>query len=323
MKYKVAIVGAGNLGVRHLQALSQSKYELEITVFDINNERLGEAEKLYKEVDINKINELRYVNDIKSIPSEIDIVIVATTAHVRRKVIDDIVENISVKYFVLEKYLFNYLEDYNYIQHLFDKKKITAWVNCPRRMFEYYNYIKKKLINVESFDFTLTGAGWGMGSNIIHFIDIIAYMADSQDIEIDITKLDNNYLESKRDGYKEITGTIQGRVGKCSHFSITCLKETVEPMLIMINSDKIKIVLDEENRKMLVSEKENAWRWDQKEIDFPFQSHISNIVIDEIIENGDCGLTEFSESCKLHQVVHLPLSNYFEERGCGKQCPIT
>ena len=41
---KIGIIGAGNLGIRHLQALALLKEACQITVMDINREALRKAE---------------------------------------------------------------------------------------------------------------------------------------------------------------------------------------------------------------------------------------------------------------------------------------
>ena len=41
---------------------------------------------------------------------------------------------------------------------------------------------------------------------------------------------------------------------------------------------------------------------EQKEFDMPFQSQLTNIVIDEILSTGKCSLTPYEESATLHKV---------------------
>ncbi len=49
---KIGIIGAGNLGIRHLQALALLKETCQITVMDINREALRKAEIVPESVNL-------------------------------------------------------------------------------------------------------------------------------------------------------------------------------------------------------------------------------------------------------------------------------
>ena len=62
----------------------------------------------------------------------------------------------------------------------------------------------------------------------------------------------------------------------------------------------------------------------EKQITIPFQSQLTNIVIEEILDTGDCGLTPYQESARLHKAFLEPLSAFFREQGFEEGlCPIT
>ena len=67
MNYKIAIVGAGNIGSRHLQALAKVNYNLAITVIDPSNEALKLANERYNEVSNNPCINVRFENNLDSI----------------------------------------------------------------------------------------------------------------------------------------------------------------------------------------------------------------------------------------------------------------
>ena len=137
--YNVTIIGVGQLGSRHLQGLKRSQLELDIWCVDSNVSSLDTAKKRYEEIpeEINK--EIHFVQSIESLPVSIDLVIVATSSKSRAFVIKCLLERCKVKYLVLEKFLFPRLEEYSEVQSLLDRNNIIAWVNCPRRMFDYYS----------------------------------------------------------------------------------------------------------------------------------------------------------------------------------------
>jgi hypothetical protein len=45
---------------------------------------------------------------------------------------------------------------------------------------------------------------------------------------------------------------------------------------------------------------ENQLYLEEQKFSMPFQSQLTNIVVDQLIENGDCNLTTLEESSNLH-----------------------
>ena len=88
--YSVAIIGAGNIGIRHLQGLSQSRNFLKIYVVDTNQSSLDRAKKHYLEFARESKMIPSYISDITLLPKEIELVIISTNADVRRVVAENI-----------------------------------------------------------------------------------------------------------------------------------------------------------------------------------------------------------------------------------------
>ena len=61
MKYRVAIIGAGQLGSRYLQGMASCKLPLDIIVIDPNQESLIQAQDRWNEVvTVNNIHSLEF-----------------------------------------------------------------------------------------------------------------------------------------------------------------------------------------------------------------------------------------------------------------------
>ena len=141
---KVLILGCGGIGSRHLQGLSQSSIYIEITICDPNANSISIAKKRLKEMPSNpKIKSVTYLKSIIEITENFDIAIIATTSEKRKFLIQDLLDKIEIKYFILEKIAFQCTKDFEYIVKLFRTKNIKAWVNCPNRTFSSYQSIKK------------------------------------------------------------------------------------------------------------------------------------------------------------------------------------
>ena len=84
--FRNLIIGAGQLGSRHLQGLLKFDKEQIIYVLDTSVSSLDIAKERASEVESK--HTIRYLTNWDSIPSELDLVIVATGASVRSKVVN-------------------------------------------------------------------------------------------------------------------------------------------------------------------------------------------------------------------------------------------
>ncbi|MES2590599.1 MAG: Gfo/Idh/MocA family oxidoreductase [Bacteroidota bacterium] len=294
----IAVIGAGQLGSRHLQALASLKHKVAIQVIDSSIDSLKVAEARFKEVSSNFTGTISFHTDITSLEKNIEVAIVATNSKVRKMVVEQLVANSTVKKLILEKFLFVKENDYFTIENLLIKHNIKTWVNCPRRMMTYYQALQKELSG--NIHFIVTGNTWGLGSNGIHLLDLFAFLTKSNTIVLSNDLVDKTVIESKRSGYIEFTGTITGHTDQHS-FHITSFPNSPAPLHIHINTPTVRYSIEEgATAKVWVSKLENKWSWEEQTFNMPFQSQLTNIAVDELIEKGTCSLTAYKESATLH-----------------------
>ena len=104
----VVLVGAGKLGSRHLQAISQARLKnLKIFVVDFNPEAITNSKKRLEEVGIKKnTTSVVFLNNINELNiTTIDLLIIATTSENRFNILKEISNNFSVINLILEKFL--------------------------------------------------------------------------------------------------------------------------------------------------------------------------------------------------------------------------
>ncbi len=324
---QICIVGAGQLGSRHLQALKKLNIDCCIYVVDPDHKALKRARCIYDETKgSNTYKRILYRSSLKYIREEtdhFDIVIVASNSLHRKTIITETVNIFTVDCFILEKVLFQKLEDYTIVQDIFDREGIRAWVNCPRRYFKIYKDIKTDLEKSSSFEISVSGTNWGMGCNSIHFIDLIAFLSGSTDLKINIDDLDEGIIESKRKGFFEMTGSLSGQCGKCKSFRLTSYKEgNIKTSISIIGDISKYIILEGEGISYILSENDNSFGVNK--IKIPFQSELTNIVVEDICFNDNCSLTTYEESKILHIELEKELIPFFKRFGIGGEiCPIT
>ncbi len=303
----IAIIGAGQLGSRHLQSLVNSKNKLNIQVVDSSIESLNIAEQRFKEVSQNFNGQISFHTSIDFLEKNIDVAIIATSSKVRRLVVEELVIKTKIKNIVLEKFLFTKIEDYNVVAEILNANNIKAWVNCPRRMMEFYQNLKEQIKG--PIHFTATGNAWGLGCNGIHLLDLFAYFAQTTQVVLSNNLLDKTTLTSKRAGYIEFTGTISG-YSDANSFQITSFANDSSPLQISINTPTVRYhIFEGVNAKASIVKLEENWKPSEEEFKMPFQSQLTSVFIDELIDTQNCSLTPFADSSALHLVF---LNNLIE-----------
>ena len=84
--HNVGLIGAGNIGSRHLQGIAKSKLKLNLFIIDSNKTSLELSKSRYNY--INKIKRKTVFScKLKDLPKKIDILIVATNSVSRKKIL--------------------------------------------------------------------------------------------------------------------------------------------------------------------------------------------------------------------------------------------
>ena len=100
-----AIIGAGQLGSRHLQGLlSYKKESLNIFIIDPSDDSLFIAKQ--RALELEHKHSLTFTDSFQELPKHLDFVVIATNSKVRFVVMEILLQHASVSYLILEKVLF-------------------------------------------------------------------------------------------------------------------------------------------------------------------------------------------------------------------------
>lgn len=321
--YKIAIIGSGQLGSRHLQGIKTANMELLIEVVDSNPDSLKIAENRYNEIEENQYHKnIRYFSSIDELNEELDLVIIATSSAPRFQITNELIKKKQVKNIIFEKVLFQNEEYFHQVENLLNSNNIKAWVNCPRRMYDFYNAIKETLSKEDKIIFTVSGGEWGLGCNSIHFIDIISYLTSQTKYSLITEGLNKKVYPSKRSGYIEFCGLLSGFTERGDIFNFISQENSSTTPLISIATQKNKFIIDEV-KGFIASYMNNIW--DTQKIQVPYQSQLTGKVIENILSNNDIKLTTYEESMKLHLPFISSLLDFYNllTKNSAKNCPIT
>ena len=321
---RLAVIGAGQIGRRHLEALAKIDFPAQIQVVDPSPASLETAKRQCLHVlERNRhITKVEYFTNMAALDADLDVVIVATLSNIRKRVVETLIEQKNVRYLLLEKVVFQHPEHFGQISRLLKEHHIKAWVNCPLRMYAFYHELKSKLKGSKQIVYHVSSSDLGIGCNAIHHLDIVSFLTDDCDWQIDTSMLDKQVLSSKRPGFMEFTGTFIGKLPSGSTMTVTSYPRAGVPKTTHIDSDNVKCTVQVD--KAWLSESPH-WSWS----DIPFsrllQSELTHVAVRQIVMTGSCQLTTFDESRKLHIPLLRALNGHLQKVNAweGEACPIT
>ncbi|MDC1317214.1 Gfo/Idh/MocA family oxidoreductase [Flavobacteriaceae bacterium] len=323
--YKNAIIGAGQLGSRHLQGLLKFKYKQTIYVLDPSKDSLKLSSERSKEIDNN--HDINFTTSWSDLPLDLDLVIVATGANVRSEIVKKLLKNYLVKNLILEKILFQDLKSYSEIGELIKITKTPTWVNHSRRMFSHYNEIKNIIQkSEEKISLKVFGGNWGLACNSLHFIDLFSFLSLSNVINIDPDLIDNTLLKSKRKNHIEFTGTIRGRDEKGNIFQLSSMDgDQVDITICIFTKSHRWIVQEGHAQKIIYFSKEEDFNLNIKSFETEFQSTLTTRIATDLLIDRESNLTTFQEACLSHiPFLKSSLEVYTKISGINTLvCPIT
>jgi len=310
----IAVIGAGNIGSRHLQALKMVSIPLDITVIDPNPDSLRIAKERYDSIPTGQnIHEINYLKNYEKIKEKIDIAIIATHSNIRKMIIKQLLESSHIESFILEKILFHKEKDYSIVRDLLKDHKCQAWVNCTRRVIPFYKDKVKNLFNKKKIIFVVSGSQWNLISNIIHFIDYLAYIIDDNNFLSEFNHLDLKLVNSRIPNFLELNGTIKLNFSEGSIGIINCYPKGNQPIIIDIISDEVRCIINEQEGKTWVNDSNTKIGWKKYESKILYTSQLTTFIVEDILMNNRCLLASYEESMKLHLQIFEPLLKFLNK----------
>jgi hypothetical protein len=164
-----------------------------------------------------------------------------------------------------------------------------------------------------------------MGTNSVHFMDLLSFFTDSNDFKFTDVRLDNKVLDSKREGFKEFTGRLKGGNSRGDSLDLFCKDEEDGPVTIEVLNGPEKFTLVTNFMDQFDFQSSNQLASRMGKVSLPYQSEMTHIWANDILTGGACDLPTYSNSMNLH----LELISAFTEhlkKITGKEidaCPIT
>jgi hypothetical protein len=322
----ILLVGAGQIGSRHLQALALLNSEATIDVIDPSENSQKIAKTRFEEIkNPNQAIILNFYTSSTQIQAYYDVVLITTDARPRLKILEDLVQKTKIKYLVLEKFLFIKLADYAIAESIIKKHRITTFVNTARRTYDHYLALSEIFKGSTHLHFRVSGSNWGLGCNGIHFVDLFAMLTQSTNLKLQTHLIDDEILESKRNSYIEFTGTLTGYDDRQNSLEISSYSSGNAPVQVEISNQTHRVIIRESANNYAISSSETNWQSQEVSFKPKFQSELTNQVVEDLIKTDTCQLTNYTESSHLHQLFLKAFLDFYNERLTEKTdiCPIT
>ena len=324
---KILLVGCGEIGSRHLQALAKMELFVKILVVDPNLASLKIGKERFEQIPSNNnIKSINFETNLSNEFHELDLCIISTTSKIRFSVFKEITEKTNCKNFILEKVLFQEKQDFSKAEKIIENKQIKCWVNNYRREERYWKDVRNLFVDKGNFKLFYGNADWHLCTNIIHIIDLITWLSNEKILNIDGSKLNRKILESKRSGFIELSGKITGDITHNGSFELESIENIrYNEVEFKIENKTTRLHIKEEKGEAILMKKENNWLPEKQKVKIRFQSDATHKIIKSIFDTDNCNLPTFNQSIEIHMPVLDCIMNHLNKISNTKYslCPIT
>jgi hypothetical protein len=323
MNKTIAIIGVGQLGSRHLQGLANIAESLDIFIVDpsINSTRV--ALQRYTDVATCNGSTVHAVTAIGELPTHLDAVIIATSAHVRLGVLELLLAHARVDKLLLEKVLFQDLAHYNQAAVLLGPLAASTWVNCAQRLWPFFKALRSQFHNDSELQITITGSNWGLGCNAVHNTDIAEFLWDAP--KSHTARLDRAVIDSKRYGFKEFTGTLTTDIEGGGTLRQVSYSSGNAPFCISVFHPQLQQTWNVSTGILTSATAASDWRAQSIDMVAPYQSQLTADIISAMLNCADCGLPTYASASRTHMATLSALLAGTKVNGSdfGSCCPVT
>ena len=319
---EIAVIGTGQLGSRHLQSLAaldarHSLHAVEPSAASQNiaRERLGAA-----------ADRVRFHASLDALPAALDVVVVATNAAVRRKVITELLQRRRVRHLVLEKILFQSVADCLWARGHLAECGLQAWVNSPRRLQAVYRNLRASLPVGDPLEIRITGSRWGLATSGVHFLDLVLFLSRATDLAIGDFEM-QTFPSSRHRDCLEATGRLAGSASPGVSFSITAWAAGDAPVQITVEGTGQRWVVAERDSEAVAQHATAAtgWQWVAATSALRYQSQLTGPIVEELGATGSCGLATLDDALLSHLPFLRSWNRHFAPAADPEltRCPVT
>ncbi|MCB5408445.1 hypothetical protein [Pseudogemmobacter faecipullorum] len=221
----VVLMGCGNIGFRHLQALASMAIPVQIFIIEPVLALHPRIQALIGEESAKGRHRFALAASLAEagVPAEVGLAVIATGSLHRRAAWEDLCAVTRPAAVIFEKVLFTTLRDLDEVGARLARQGIAGYVNCGRRGFADYHRLQARFASTGiPVDLAVAGSSYGLASNLVHFLDLAEFLNQAELVSLDFSGLEPATVSSKRGDYIEIFGRVEGRLSNGARFSAFC-----------------------------------------------------------------------------------------------------
>lgn len=311
------LVGAGQLGSRHLQALATLEAHT-IYVVEPNAQAASLAKERFQQIPAHAGKKLVFTDFAELTKEEhaISAAIIATLSNNRLAVLEEVL-SLGVKYVLCEKVAFQSVAEYQQARVLMKKHQARVHVNHIYRYIPIYNEIRNYVSkHNKPLNITYKAGNIGMGCTYIHVLDLFAFLTD-RPVEAVEAHIEKPLLPCKRGAdFIEFTGAARATTAQGDMLEVEFLNVHQDAPIIRFQCGDLDITVDEAK---------DAWTQSgsTKPLEMPISSRLTARLMPEIL-SGQSRLPTLEEAFPLNMLM-LNAFNHSLHGSCDDvtQCPIT
>lgn len=323
MAKNLVLVGCGNVGNRHLQALAKLPFEINVHIVEPNNNAQILAKSRLNEIQYDTKTHSFFWHESLDQLTKSDVVIISTLSVGRVDLIKRLL-NSGHSRFLIEKMVCQSVEEYASLVSQMNKFNAKGWVNTTPRCFNSYQKIKNYLGSPGTIHLSvLANSDVGLGTNAIHYIDLFCWLAGDHKIHLNEEFLLDKLLPNKRGkDFKEFSGTLVGSLENGSFLSITFVSSYTGGVIVNISGNAGNFVIDETNEKMILL---NSREPNNLTFKYEHVSSLTTRIIQDILETDNCSLPDLNDSFYAHSELFRVFNSHVGKilKQEMKLCPIT
>jgi len=327
---RVLVVGCGEVGSRHLQAVASLPQVQAIEVVDPRPESLTRGQSRVAELtDRPAATTYRWLTSLDEATPGGDLCIVATQARERCELVRQASGQLGYTNFLIEKVVAQSIPEYEALLEYVRLRRLAVWVNFITRIYPVHQLIKGRLNPDDPMVFTAVGGGKrGLALNGIHAADLFVFYDGTDRIEPAGSRIDPVLHPTKRGpDVLDLTGTLQGSSRKGSHFTLAYTNDDHnQEETISIFTPRYRCIVDHRQRWAMESAEAGGWAWRP----IPFEgtltvSHLTKGFATEILASGRCRLPTLEEAWAAHEFILRELHPHFNQllQRDVERCPVT
>jgi len=317
----VIVIGAGRMGVRHIQGILTVDNISKITIVDINQGALDNALSHLKDNSGSDKCDFALLDNIDK-NNRYNVGIIASTADNREELFNLLVE-LGCKNIMVEKPLGQSYQEVLIFNDTVSKSDVNCSVNLNMRLYDNFIQLKKDFENTPQLQgpktITINTGTIGIGANGIHYLDLLYFLLDADEAEIQAAHISEETIPSGR-------GANFGDFGGWSAINCYKNKSLVGTALISLSSTSTvfgswdivaphgRIYFNEVEQKRV-----NTYRKEDSVLpvnryfgDYtpPVESKFESPFLGDLtakwiigLQNNEQLLPNISESCKVHKLM--------------------